>query len=48
VCIMSNSTGSPTVFSPGDYAELIVYSTAIGSTDRASVTAYLKTKYAIP
>ena len=48
ICVMSNSVGSPSAFSPGDIAEIIIYNTALSPTDRASVTNYLKTKYAIP
>lgn len=35
-------------FWPGDIAELIIYTGALGSTDRAAVEAYLKAKWGTP
>lgn len=48
---VTNGVGSEGIFGgnpfDGDIAELITYSTVLGSTDRGTVTSYLQTKYAI-
>jgi hypothetical protein len=46
IYLMSDSTN--TYFSTGDYAELLIYNSALSAPDRTSVTNYLKTKYGIP
>lgn len=48
---VTNGVGSDGIFGgnsfDGDIAELITYSTVLGSTDRGTVTSYLSAKYAI-
>jgi hypothetical protein len=46
VYIMSDATN--TYFSTGDYAELLIYNSALSAPDRTNVVNYLKTKYGIP
>ena len=38
----------PTSFFPGDIAEVLIYNSALSTTDRQNVEGYLRTKYATP
>lgn len=46
--IMSDTAGGGSNFYGGDMAELLLYNSALSTTDRQNVENYLKAKYAIP
>jgi hypothetical protein len=47
VGVVLNSSGVPAFLLNGDIAEIIIYPTALGTTDRQAVESYLSAEYAI-